>query len=327
MNVDRIKKVFGLLRREKISAAGTCDESDIFYFTNIKAGGSFLLFAKGAVQLFVNSLYPLKHPWIKPEASMKKMKVSVLAVEPEKTTLAALKRIRKNFGCGIREEHNLFSKVRAVKAKEEIEKIARAQKMAKRIMRGLIFKPGTSEDDCRRQICVMSHRYADGPSFEPIVAFSKNSAFPHHTAGGAKYSADMSVLIDMGVKIDGYCSDLTRIKGLSNIKNPLKRAFETLRQARKIALGNIHPGSRIGALDGFIREFLSKAGFEKNILHSSGHGIGLDVHEWPAITISEKGKFEKGMVFALEPGLYFEGLGGVREENVYVLEDKPKELA
>ncbi|MBA3065120.1 aminopeptidase P family protein, partial [bacterium] len=104
------------------------------------------------------------------------------------------------------------------------------------------------------------------------------------------------------------------------------RAYAAIKKSRELALPYIVPGAKIGGVGKIIKDYLAGEGFEKNILHSAGHGIGLDVHEWTAINCSEKEKFEKGMVFTLEPGLYFKGTGGVRVEDVYVLEDKARVL-
>ena len=104
------------------------------------------------------------------------------------------------------------------------------------------------------------------------------------------------------------------------------RALAALKEARNRALPHIVPGAEIGGIGRMINEYLAECGFEKNILHCAGHGIGLDVHEWPSIHCREKAKFEKGMVFTLEPGLYFGSIGGVRVEDVYVLGDKARVL-
>ncbi|MCD6310888.1 MAG: M24 family metallopeptidase, partial [Elusimicrobia bacterium] len=186
-------------------------------------------------------------------------------------------------------------------------------------------------------ISAEAHRLADGPSFEPIAAFGAGSAYPHRAPSDRKYSRGDTALIDMGVIYKNYHADLTRMSGLFNIKTlsgggkprpyaGLGRAYAAVKKSRELVLPHIVPGAVIGSIAKMVKEHLAEQGFEKNTLHSAGHGIGLEVHEWPAISCGVKEKFEKGMVFTLEPGLYFKGIGGVRVEDVYVLEDKVRIL-
>ncbi len=274
----------------------------------------------------MNSLFPLRAKWIKPYSELKKQPLGKVAFEPGKIPYEVVVKLRKDFKIPLQPVENLFSRVRAVKEKQEIEKVARAQAVAKRMVSRIKLESGMTEKDVFSVISKAAFDVADGPAFPPVVAFGKNAFFPHHPAGKKKYSSGEAVLIDAGVKLGGYCSDLTRMRGLFTIKNRLKKAYRAVENARKIALGQIVPGVRIGSIDEAVRDFLAREGFEKNILHSTGHGIGIDVHEWPPISKDVKEKFEKGMVFTLEPGLYFEGLGGVRLEDVYVLEEKARLL-
>jgi len=381
MNTARCSRLFRLLKKHGLTAAVTCEPSDIFYFTGLHVSGAYLLFGRGQApplrgfeqgqappirgfeqeqappirgfergnaKLFVNTLYPYKRKWIAPLSELKNIKLGKTAIEPSKFSLASISAFHRMTGCAVIKKEPLFSKIRAIKEPGEIAKIDKAQKISRRLCGLLRLKKGMTEQDAAAFISSRAHSLAHGPSFEPIVAFGANSAYPHHVPSYKKYSSEDPALIDMGVRYKNYRADLTRMSGLFNIKTLsgggkprpyalsdgdkprpyalLGRAYAAVKKSRELALPHIVPGAVIGSVAKMITDHLAEQGFEKNTLHSAGHGIGLDVHEWPAISCPEKGKFEKGMVFTLEPGLYFKGIGGVRVEDVYVLEDKVRIL-
>ena len=198
--------------------------------------------------------------------------------------------------------------------------------MTKQIEASFRPVPGMREKEAASLLSARAFKKAGGEAFSPIVAFGRQTFYPHHVPGAARYRRGNTVLLDLGVKLNGYCADLTRIKGLFNIDSRLKKAYGAVEKARRLAIDLIKPGVRIGTVDRKIKDFFHREGYGGCVLHSLGHGIGLDVHEWPSITKSEKARFERGMVFTLEPGLYLRGIGGVRKEDIYVLGDKVREL-
>jgi len=326
MNRGRLSRLERLLKQKGLKSAVSCDPSDILYFTGMRAEGAYFLFHRGEAGLFLNSLYPRDKKWKAPGSALKKIKLGKTGIEPSKFSLSSMAAFKKMTGCQIVHTEPLFAKIRALKEPGEIIKIHAAQKISMALCSGMRLKDGMSEKDAVSYISSRAHELAEGPSFEPIAAFGANSAYPHHSPGAKKYARGKTALIDMGVRYKGYCADLTRMKGLFNIKTLLGRAYGAVKKARDMALPHIAPGAEIGGIARIINDYLAGQGFEKNILHSAGHGIGLDVHEWPSINCRERAKFEKGMVFTLEPGLYFRGVGGVRVEDVYVLEDKARVL-
>ncbi|MCD6412774.1 MAG: aminopeptidase P family protein [Elusimicrobia bacterium] len=327
MIARRCRRVFEFLEKQRVEAALTVSESDIFYFTGTRVSSCALLFQNGRTIVFANPMFEEIFPGAKPLRELAKIRTRSLVVEPQKISYEKLKWIESFDGIKkIVPAGNFFSRIRAIKDREEIGKIARAQEISKKILKNVRIEKGQTEELVLRKILTSIAKASEGVSFEPIVAFGKNTSRPHHTATLEKYRKGDIALIDMGVKFKGYCSDLTRIKGLFNIKNPLQSAYKAVMEARNHALGEIREGVRIGKADEVIREFLEKRGFGGNILHSSGHGIGIDVHEWPPISRGVKEQFRKGMVFALEPGIYFRGVGGVRIEDVFVIDGGAKVL-
>ena len=152
---------------------------------------------------------------------------------------------------------------------------------------------------------------AEALSFDPIIAFGENSAFPHHHSGKRKLKKGDVVLMDMGVVLNGYASDMTRVVFFGAVDKRIQKAYALVKKAQQAALDVCKAGVRVALLDKAARESLGKEA--KYFVHSLGHGIGLDVHEPPSISIkSTKEILQEGMVLTIEPGLYLPGVGGVR---------------
>ncbi|MES2273259.1 MAG: Xaa-Pro peptidase family protein [Chlamydiota bacterium] len=218
--------------------------------------------------------------------------------------------------------------LRLLKEPQEILALKKAAKLTwrgyQKILKGL--KEGISEAElsltfeffCRKE-------GASGLSFEPIIAFGENSAFPHHRAGSTLLKKNQIVLIDIGAIVDQYRADMTRVVFFGS-PNPILASLDLLvKKAQRKAVAHIRPGIRFGELDEIVREEFRREKLEEFYTHSLGHGIGLDTHEYPRIKIDGEAKdlkLEPGMVFTIEPGLYQPGLGGSRyEDMVLVTED------
>lgn len=229
-------------------------------------------------------------------------------------------------------------RLREIKRPEEIEKIKSAIKRAEEGFLKIreMIRPGVAERDIAIELEYQMKRLGSGRlPFDVIVASGENSALPHARASTRKLMPGDLVLIDWGAEADGYYSDMTRtflIKG--NNSEEKKKIYRIVREAQQKALETIRPGITTFDVDRSAREHIKKEGFGKAFGHSTGHGVGLDIHELPTIGFSTKEKLKQGMVFTVEPGIYLSGLGGVRiEDMVLVTEDGaeilttlPKEL-
>jgi Xaa-Pro aminopeptidase len=177
------------------------------------------------------------------------------------------------------------------------------------------------EHFCRKQ-------GASKMSFEPIVAFGENSAYPHYRAGAAQLKKNQIALCDFGAVVNSYCGDMTRCFFFEQPEPELFRFYGIVRKASELAALAIRPGARLGDLDRIVREFFAKEGVERLYAHSLGHGVGIDVHEYPRLKFDGEDRdviLRAGMVFTIEPGLYLPGLGGVRYENTYVVTESGSE--
>jgi Xaa-Pro aminopeptidase len=166
-------------------------------------------------------------------------------------------------------------------------------------------------------------------SFDPIVAVGLNAAKPHATPTGRKLHKGDLLLLDAGVKVERYCSDRTRtvravkgfefgtIQGFKSKK--IQKAYDTVLRAHDRAIAKARSGMRAHRIDALAREVIDRAGFGKYFVHSTGHGVGLDIHEMPYISPRSRTRIGDGMVFTIEPGIYIPGEFGIRIEDTVVM--------
>ena len=218
-----------------------------------------------------------------------------------------------------------IQEMRMIKTDDEIKKIKEAIKITEKgiLYIAKILKKGITEKEIAIEFeYFIKKNGADGLSFSPIVAFNENSAIPHHKTSDKKLTENTLILFDTGVKFNGYCSDLTRIIGFCIIKSHLKeikKFYDILKDAKNFCLNFYKNGLPVFKADKSARTYLKKYKLDNLFLHSLGHGIGIDIHEAPAINSKEKMKFLNGMVVSCEPGIYFENKYGLRIEDDYLI--------
>jgi len=161
----------------------------------------------------------------------------------------------------------------------------------------------------------MRRRGAEGPSFPPIVADAVRSAMPHATPSSNRIAGDGPLILDFGAKKLGYCSDETVTILPEPPRRPFRKVFDAVRRAQGAGLSALRPGIPCRQVDVRVRESLDRSGYLKYFVHSTGHGVGLDIHERPYLSPRSKDRIEEGMVVTVEPGLYLPGVGGVRLED------------
>jgi Xaa-Pro dipeptidase len=171
-------------------------------------------------------------------------------------------------------------------------------------------------------------------AFSTMVLTGNKTASPHGKPGLENIQKGDLVLFDLGVVLDGYCSDITRTVAFQSISNEQKDIYETVLKAQLAALDVCKPGEMIGNVDNAARKIISDAGYGEYFTHRVGHGLGIDVHEYPSMNGLNKSPLQPGMTFTVEPGIYIPEIGGVRiEDDVYITESGkeiltqfPKEL-
>lgn len=189
------------------------------------------------------------------------------------------------------------------------------------------FKPGMTESDLAAELDYQMRLLgAEGPAFETIVAAGERTALPHARPGAARISSGQIVLIDMGASRDGYASDMTRTLFTGRPSPKARRLFAAVLEAQLAAVDAVRAGATAEAVDRRARQTLKKHGLDKAFVHSTGHGLGLEIHEPPRIGKREKTRLEVGMAITIEPGAYLEGFGGVRIEDTVLVTERGCEV-
>jgi Xaa-Pro aminopeptidase len=160
---------------------------------------------------------------------------------------------------------------------------------------------------------------AERPAFDTIVASGARSALPHAQPSATILGRNELLLIDMGAALAGYASDMTRVLFLGCPGSRIKRIYNAVLEAQLAAIDAVRPGVTAAHVDGAARRSLRKKGLEKAFVHSTGHGLGLEIHEPPRIGRADKTSLREGMTITIEPGAYLEGFGGVRIEDTVVV--------
>jgi len=214
---------------------------------------------------------------------------------------------------------------RTVKDNHEIAGIRAAASVASKAVDGALRElvVGISERELSVQLRQrIIEAGGDSVSFEPVVAFAEDSARAHATATDRKLARGDIVLIDLGAKVDGYCSDLTRTVVFAQPSEKFVEVYQTVRQAQQAAMEAIAPGVRACEVDQCARELINATEFVGSFGHSLGHGVGLEVHEQPRLSKTSEDLLAAGQVVTVEPGIYLAGWGGVRLEELVLITEQ-----
>jgi len=224
---------------------------------------------------------------------------------------------------------------RMVKSGDEIERIKTAVGITDAAYRNLLdflrenrnkLDKFTELDLRRFLICQYLEMGAEGESFPAIVAAGENSAIPHHETSKRPIKDNAPLLIDTGCIYEGYCSDFTRTLFLGKVDKELLKVYEIVREAHLRAVEAVKVGKPVGNVDLAAREYIESKGYGAYFIHSTGHGVGIEIHEPPRVYKKEKIPMREGMVFTIEPGIYLPGKGGVRLENIVVVRKEGAEI-
>jgi len=206
-----------------------------------------------------------------------------------------------------------------VKDADELQRIRAAVALgAKLFDRALeVLRPGVKETEVAAEMEFAARRGgAEEMSFSTIIASGERSALPHGRASDQPIAAGGFVVCDFGVILSGYCSDQTRTVWVGPVSQEARRAYEAVHDAQQAAIDAVRPGIAVGEVDAAARKVLRKAGLGRYFTHSTGHGVGLEIHESPRVGDGQNEILQPGMVITIEPGVYFPGKWGVRIEDM-----------
>src|SRR6266852_5023034 len=222
----------------------------------------------------------------------------------------------------LREAPPLVERSRMLKDAEEIDSIRAAVLLGASLFERALatIRPGTKETEVAAELEYAARRAgAQEMSFPTIIAAGQRSALPHGRASEKRIPAEGFVVCDFGVILAGYCSDMTRTVYVGRRTQEARRVYEAVRDAQQAAVNKVRPGIRVGEVDRTARKILRKSGLGPHFTHSTGHGVGLEVHEAPRLAAGQTEMLRPGMVITIEPGVYIPGKWGVRIEDMVLV--------
>lgn len=250
------------------------------------------------------------------------LKIETLAFESDYFLFSKaqlLQSMAKKQGFAVLPSSGLIEKMRRQKSKKELLLLEQSVSLNEKVF-GKVYKklsPGISEIELALKIeATMRRMGAEGPSFPTIVASGPNSALPHATPSDRIIKENEPIVIDMGLVLEGVCSDMTRTVVLGTPDKFTKKIFKIVRKAQVKAAACLKPGVLCRDVDKTARDIIKNSGYGPNFGHSLGHGVGYAVHEAPSLSPRSQTKLREGMVITIEPGIYIPGWGGVRLENM-----------
>ena len=254
----------------------------------------------------------------------KRARRQIIGLESDHFTLAEKKRLTQARPSGVlfKDALPVVERSRMIKDADETAKIRAAVLLGAKIFdRALeVLRPGVKEVEVAAEMELAARRgAAEAMSFETIIASGPRSALPHGRASSQPITPGAFVVCDFGVILSGYCSDQTRTVWVGSPSDEARSAYEAVREAQQAAIEAVRSGVKAGEVDAAARNSLRKAGFGRYFTHSTGHGVGLEIHETPRIGEAQKEVLQAGMVITIEPGVYFPGKWGVRIEDMVVV--------
>ncbi len=318
-----------------------------FYISGFHSSDGFIFATKNEVYLAVDfRYYEMAKMQVKPPLQVllvegrysdtlkelvQKHNVSKLCIEDKSLTVAEFEFYKKTFPEIVFSNGSTFlENLRSVKSFDELEFIKQAQKITDSAFSHILnfISDRRTEADVALELEYFMRRSgADGIAFDTIAVSGKKSSLPHGTPSELFLQKDAFLTMDFGAKFNGYCADMTRTVVLGRANEEMKRVYDTVLCAQRLALDKIHAGVIGSDVDRSARDYIYSQGYKGCFGHSTGHGLGIEVHEMPSFSPSYNKKIEKGCVLSVEPGIYIEDKFGVRiEDIVFVTEDGHENL-
>jgi Xaa-Pro aminopeptidase len=331
----RLKRLRHALEAQGVSALLETHLPNIYYLSGFSGDSAALLVDSSSATLFTDGRFTIQAKEESPgfrvrihrgpllEAvgeHLQKKGRARLAVSPSHLTLSAWKVIKKTAGRNVSwvGVDGIVDQLRAVKDSFEIEQMRAAARLGSEVMDETIrlIRPGVTELEVAAEIVYrMRRKGASAESFEAIVAAGPRSALPHARPTQRRIGKNELVVLDLGAILRHYCSDLTRTVYVGRASTRVRGWYEAVLEAQGAARDTVKHGVTAGEVDAAARNVLQRKGLGRYFVHSTGHGVGLEIHEGPRIARDQTKKLEAGNVVTLEPGVYVEGVGGIRIED------------
>ncbi len=306
--------------------------------------GGFMLMKKGVAILFVDSRYVAKasaanlgcdirqltgSPWGIAASAMIEFEIKRVGFEANNLSVAQWEALKEKTKAELVPLKSFVEEERLIKGEKEIENLSRAAAISDNVFSEVlkVIQPGLRETDVAMEIDYrMKKAGADGSSFDTIVASGPHSAFPHAGAEDRLLQLGDFIKMDFGAVYSGYHADMTRTIVMGPASKRQRQVYAGVKEAQQLVLDKLKVGMTGAEADAVAREYFLAIGMADKFSHNLGHGLGLEVHEGPSLGPKNKKPLEKNMVFTVEPGLYFEGFGGVRIEDMVVMRENGVEV-
>jgi Xaa-Pro aminopeptidase len=345
MNEQRLSRVLEIIEQKNLHSCVLKGMDNIFYLTGFRGSEGTVLVTRGDVVVLTDSRY-ITHAREKAEGC------TVLETRGKDNLLGTLFERYGITKTGFDSNHTLYQTyynwkegspgvefvplsndieaVRRCKDPDEILAVRKAVDIATKAFAAVLEKiaPGATEKEVANELDhAMRCLGADAPSFETIVASGPRAALPHARPTDKALEAGEEVIIDFGCEVDGYCSDETCTVPLGEPKGKISEIYGIVREAKEKGIQAVRAGLSVQELDMIVRGFIEDKGYGDFFRHGTGHGVGIAVHEAPAITVNGEGLLEENMIITVEPGIYIPQVGGVRlEDMVLVTRDRGEVL-
>ncbi len=344
--MTRLKRLRGALNEVGVDALLETYLPNVYYLSGFSGDSGALLVESSSATLFTDGRFTIQGKQESPgfrlrihrgsllEAVAEQLKKKArprVAVSPSRLTLADWKTLKKTAGKNVRWVgiDGMVDELRAVKDPFEIDRIRDAARLGSEVMLETIglIRPGVREIDIAAEIGYrMRRKGASGESFDAIVAAGPRSALPHARPTERRIGKNELVVLDLGAILRHYCSDLTRTVYVGRAPLRVRRWYQGVLEAQSAARDALKSGVAAGAVDAAARNVLQHKGLGRYFVHSTGHGIGLEIHEDPRIARGQKKLLQAGNVVTLEPGVYVEGVGGIRIEDDALVTSRGSEI-
>ena len=342
---QRRKAVSAALASRKIDALLVTSLANVRYLTGFAGSNAAVLATSSDTHFFTDPRYGTdasrqvtckvhvaKKPLTDAVAGiLKRNRLKRIGFEPAWLNIEQHEKLKKRLppGASLHATDGIVEELRMVKSVTEIEQIRRSvqansdayYKTLGRVRLGMRERDVAAELDYQMRV-----HGAEKSAFDTIVAAGARSALPHAHPTDRRLEANELLLIDMGAFVDGYASDMTRVSFLGFPPKRIRTLYRAVAEAQQAAIGAVRAGVTASRVDGVAREVLKRHELERAFVHSTGHGLGLEIHEGPRIGRKEKTKLRAGMVITIEPGAYIEGLGGVRIEDTVLVTERGCEV-
>ena len=324
-----------LIRRQGLDSLLVTSPVNWFYLTGFTGEAGVLLVEPGGLTLVTDGRFTVQ---AKQEASgvavllqkeglwrtcgeqLQRRKLRRVGFDSDQMTVAQLGELKKatRGAIQLRAAPGTVQALRASKDRSELAKMRKAARLAGEVVEAAIklLKPGTREFEIAAEIeYQMRKRGASGPAFETIVAFGERAALPHARPTAKRLKKGQLVVLDLGVILEKYCSDITRTVFVGKSPAKVRVWYQAVREAQAAAIDKVAAGRSCGEVDRAARGVLAAHCLDQLFVHSTGHGLGLEVHEDPRVAKGQKTLLASGNVVTIEPGVYVPGFGGIRIED------------